>query len=49
MEIEKGFYYHCKHDPAKGIYDAAYEYLGNAFDAESGRAELAKMRDSMYT
>lgn len=36
MEIEKGFYYHCKHDPAKGMFDAAYELLGCAFSTESG-------------
>lgn len=35
MEIEKGFYYHYKHDPAKGIFDAAYELLGSAFSTES--------------
>lgn len=28
MEIEKGFYYHYKHDPAKEINDYAYEIMG---------------------
>ncbi len=36
--VEKGFYYHKKHDPAKGIFDAAYEVLGSAFNTESGGA-----------
>ncbi len=34
--IEKGFYYHYKHDSSKGIYDASYEVIGNAFDTEAG-------------
>ncbi len=38
MQIEKGFYYHYKHDPQKGIFDAAYEILGSAFNTESGGA-----------
>ncbi len=33
---EKGFYYHYKHDPAKGIFDTAYEVIGNAFNTEAG-------------
>lgn len=28
MEIEKGFYYHYKHDPSKEINDYAYEIMG---------------------
>jgi hypothetical protein len=28
MEIEKGFYYHYKHDPTKEINDYAYEIMG---------------------
>lgn len=36
MQIEKGFYYHKKHDPTKGIFDAAYEVCGTAFNTESG-------------
>jgi len=36
MEIEKGFYYHYKHDPNGPIDDAAYELLGRAFNTESG-------------
>lgn len=34
--IEKGYYYHYKHDPEKGIFDAAYEVVGCAFDTEAG-------------
>ena len=33
-DSRKGFYYHSKHDSAKGIYDAAYEYLGSAWNAD---------------
>ena len=36
--VKKGFYYHNKHDPEKGIFDAAYEVLGTAFNTESGGA-----------
>ena len=32
---EKGFYYHCKHNPQKGIDDCAYEVVGTAFSTES--------------
>ncbi len=31
---EKGFYYHYKHDPAKGIGDHAYEVVGVGFHTE---------------
>ncbi len=34
--IEKGFYYHYKHDPKGEFNDAAYELLGSAFSTESG-------------
>ncbi len=34
--IEKGFYYHYKHDPQKGMFDAAYEVTGCAFNTEAG-------------
>jgi hypothetical protein len=31
---KKGFYYHYKHDPAKGFYHYAYEVLAVGFDTE---------------
>ena len=31
---EKGFYYHYKHDPAKGINNYAYEVIGMARHTE---------------
>lgn len=31
---EKGFYYHYKHNSAKGIQDLAYEYMGVGFHTE---------------
>ncbi len=31
---EKGFYYHRKHDPAKGIRDYAYEVVGVGIHTE---------------
>lgn len=34
--LEKGFYYHYKHDDAKGIRNFAYELLGTAWSTESG-------------
>lgn len=34
--IEKGYYYHHKHDPEKGVFDAAYEVVGCGFDTEAG-------------
>lgn len=35
MQIEKGFYYHYKHDDSKGVRNYAYEILGTAFNTES--------------
>jgi len=35
MKPEKGFYYHCKHDPSGPFNNAAYELLGTAFNTES--------------
>ncbi len=35
MIPEKGFYYHVKHDSAKGITDAAYELVGAAWNTEA--------------
>jgi hypothetical protein len=35
MSIEKGFYYHYKHDDSKGINNYAYEIMGTAFNTES--------------
>lgn len=31
---EKGFYYHYKHDPAKGVRDYAYEVVGTGVHTE---------------
>jgi hypothetical protein len=31
---EKGFYYHYKHDPSKGVRDYAYEVVGVGFHTE---------------
>ncbi len=31
---EKGFYYHYKHDPAKGVNDYAYEVIGVGYHTE---------------
>jgi len=31
---EKGFYYHYKHDPKKGVQDCAYEVLGVGYHTE---------------
>ncbi|MCC2630785.1 MAG: hypothetical protein K0S38_594 [Candidatus Paceibacter sp.] len=31
---EKGFYYHYKHNPEKGIYDYAYEVMGVGYHTE---------------
>jgi len=42
MEIEKGFYYHYKHDPSKGITSYAYEVMGIGHHTEiDGLAESA--------
>ncbi len=37
---EKGFYYHYKHDPAKGENDHAYEVIGVAWHTESGECSV---------
>ena len=34
-----GFYYHYKHDPAKGDYDFAYELLGTGIYTEDDRKD----------
>ncbi len=34
-KIEKGFYYHRKHDPQGAVTNFAYEILGTAFHSES--------------
>ena len=36
---EKGFYYHYKHDPAKGIRDYAYEMVGVGCHTEAADDE----------
>lgn len=35
MEIERGFYYHNRHDPNGPIENCAYEVMGTAFSTES--------------
>lgn len=34
MEIERGFYYHYKHDPAGSVNNYAYEVMGVAMHTE---------------
>lgn len=42
MEIEKGFYYHYKHDPAGTVNNYAYEVMGIGHHTEiDGLAESA--------
>lgn len=33
-DLEKGFYYHYKHDPDRGVNDYAYEVLNIAYHTE---------------
>ena len=46
--IEKGFYYHYKHDSSKGVHDASYEVIGNAFDTEAGGNVHSDDPDSFF-
>lgn len=42
MEIEKGFYYHYKHDPSGSVNNYAYEVMGVGHHTEiDGLAESA--------
>ena len=36
QEPQKGFYYHYKHDPTKGINNYAYEVIGLGRNTEEG-------------
>ncbi len=45
MEIEKGFYYHFRHDPNKGVNDCAYEMIGTAFNTETVTSGTGKTED----
>ncbi len=40
---EKGFYYHYKHDPAKGFRDYAYEFLNPGLHTEIEDLEKSAM------
>ncbi len=39
QNFEKGFYYHYKHDPAKGDFDYAYEVLNIGHHTEIDESE----------
>lgn len=43
MEPEKGFYYHYKHAPEKGIFDYAYEVLNIANHTEIEGLDESRM------
>lgn len=42
-EPERGFYYHYKHDPAKGAFDYAYEVVNIAHHTEIDDFDAARM------
>lgn len=43
MEPKPGFYYHYKHDPAKGVFDYAYEVLNIGHHTEIKDFEVGEM------
>ena len=43
MEIEKGFYYHYKHDPAGSVNNYAYEIMGVGHHTEVDGLEESAM------
>lgn len=45
---EKGFYYHYKHDPAKGVNDYAYEVTGFGHHTEIPGDNLDDSAMAMY-
>jgi hypothetical protein len=45
MEIEKGFYYHFRHDPNGPVTDCVYEMIGTAFNTETITSGTGKTED----